>query len=117
MDAVSALDFLRTALGGLVAGAGLVFVLGGSIGLLRFPDVYTRLHAVNASDGLGAVLVLTGLALMAPDGAIAGRLLLLAALHAALAPTTAHLLASAAHAGGISPIAGRYVAPRPGVGL
>lgn len=115
MDVAAMFGFARIALGGCVAAVGLMFVLGGTLGLLRFPDAYTRLHAVNTSDGVGAVLVVLGLALMAPDWAVAIRLLLLGALLAALAPTTTHLLASAAHAGGLVPIAGRYVAPRPSV--
>jgi len=92
---------------------GLVVMIGGVLGLLRFPDVYTRVHAVNASDGVGAALVAGGLALTAEDGGVALRLLLLALLLLALAPTLAQLIASAAHGAGLAPLAGRYVAPRP----
>lgn len=114
MDAATLADLARTIAGGAVAAIGLVLVAGGLLGLLRFPDAYTRLHAVGVGDGAGAVIVLIGLAIMAPDGAIAVRLLLLAALIGALSPVFTHLAASAAHAGGLAPIAGRYTAPRPG---
>jgi multicomponent Na+:H+ antiporter subunit G len=115
MDAaVTVLDGVRVALGGLVCGLGLVFLLGGAIGMLRFPDLYTRLHAANVADGTGAAVFAAGLALMAPDIGMAVRLLLLAALVVALGPVFTHLLASSAHAGGLAPIAGPYVAPRPG---
>jgi len=42
---------------------GAVFLLVGAIGLLRFPDFYTRLHAVSVCDTMGAGLVLIGLML------------------------------------------------------
>lgn len=109
------LEIARFMAGGSVAALGLVCLLGGVIGVLRFPDFYTRLHAARTADGLGAVLVLIGLAILSDDGAIALRLLLLAALTAALAPTLSHLAANAAHTGGLAPLAGRYTAPRPGV--
>jgi multicomponent Na+:H+ antiporter subunit G len=41
--------------------AGAVFFLAGSVGLLRFPDAYTRLHALTKADNLGLVLVVIGL--------------------------------------------------------
>ena len=93
---------------------GLLLIAGGSLGLLRFPDLYTRLHAANVADVVGSVIVVLGLAIAAPDWGIAVRLLLLAALLMALGPTLTHLVAQAAHAAGLAPIAGRYAAPRPG---
>lgn len=44
----------------LIAGA--VFFLSGTAGLLRFPDVYTRLHALTKADNLGLGFVVAGLA-------------------------------------------------------
>jgi len=108
------LDVARQFLGGGIALAGLVFMIGGALGVLRFPDFYTRLHATTASDGVGAVIFLIGLAVLAPDWGMALRLLLLAGLAAALSPVLAHLSASAAHGGGLAPLSGRYTAPRPG---
>jgi multicomponent Na+:H+ antiporter subunit G len=113
MEALTVLDAVRVGAGGLIATLGLAFIIGGAIGLLRFPDFYTRLHAAAVADGLGAALFIVGLAVMAPDTGMAVRLLLLCALIVALGPVLAHLLASAAHAGGLAPIAGRYTAPRP----
>jgi multicomponent Na+:H+ antiporter subunit G len=40
---------------------GAFFYLAGTIGLLRFPDAYTRLHALTKADNLGLVLVVIGL--------------------------------------------------------
>jgi len=110
----AALDIVRVGLGGAICAIGLALMLGGAIGLLRFPDVYTRLHAASVSNGAGALLTLCGLAVASGDGAIALRLLVLGALLMAIAPTLNHLVASAAHASGVTPIAGAYSAPRPG---
>ncbi len=41
--------------------AGGLFYLAGTVGLLRFPDPYTRLHALTKADNLGLVLVVIGL--------------------------------------------------------
>ncbi len=115
MDAaVTILDAFRIALGGMICALALAFLLGGAIGMLRFPDFYTRLHAAGVADATGAAMFAVGLAVMAPDIGVAVRLLLLGALIVALGPVFSHLLASSAHAGGLAPIAGQYTAPRPG---
>jgi multicomponent Na+:H+ antiporter subunit G len=46
---------------------GLGFFVAGSIGLLRFPDSSSRLHALTKADNLGLGLIALGLALQAPD--------------------------------------------------
>jgi len=43
---------------------GALFFLGAVIGVLRFPDFYTRMHAAGKGDTLSAILILGGLALM-----------------------------------------------------
>jgi multicomponent Na+:H+ antiporter subunit G len=106
-------EIVLSLVGGLVMVVGLALMAGGSLGLLRFPDLYTRLHAVRVADGPGAVVFLLGLAVVSGDGAVALRLVLLAALVAALGPTLSYLTANAAHAAGLAPLAGRYTAPRP----
>jgi len=54
--------------------AGLLFFGAGTAGLLRFPDVFTRLHALTKADNLGLGLVLAGLALQADSGAAVAKL-------------------------------------------
>ena len=112
MDA--ALELLRTIAGGALITVGLAFMLGGAVGMLRFPDFYTRLHAARVADGVGAGVFLAGLAILSGDLAIALRLGLLALLVTALAPILGHFSANAAHVGGLAPLAGPYKAPRPG---
>jgi multicomponent Na+:H+ antiporter subunit G len=45
----------------LAVSAGSLFFLAGSVGLLRFPDAYTRLHALTKADNLGLGLIALGL--------------------------------------------------------
>jgi multicomponent Na+:H+ antiporter subunit G len=47
----------------ILIGLGVVFFLAGTVGLLRFPDVYTRLHALTKGDNLGLGFVVLGLSL------------------------------------------------------
>ena len=51
--------------------AGAFFFLAGTVGLLRFPDVLTRLHALTKADNLGLALIVIGL-LPQVDGVLAG---------------------------------------------
>ncbi len=107
-------QLILSVVGGLMTAAGLAAMAGGVLGVLRFPDFYTRLHAANVADVAGATLVTLGLAVASGDGGMALRLLLLAALLVALGPTQGQLAANAAHAAGLTPLAGAYTAPRPG---
>ncbi len=85
----------------LVAGA--VFFLAGTIGLLRFPDIYTRLHALTKADNVGLGLMVAGLALQAGSWTVAGKLLLIWLLVLIAGAGVAHLVAAAARQRGISP--------------
>ena len=49
----------------ILLGLGAVFVLIGSIGLVRLPDFYTRMHAAGITDTLGAEFMLFGMMLQA----------------------------------------------------
>ena len=60
---------------GIFLVAGGFFYFAGTVGLLRFPDVYTRLHALAKADNLGLGCVLFGLALQADSLALALKLL------------------------------------------
>lgn len=43
------------------ASAGMFFFIAGTVGLLRFPDVFSRLHALTKADNLGLGLIVLGL--------------------------------------------------------
>ncbi len=107
------LALLASGAGGVLVITGLTLMLGGAIGVLRFPDIYTRIHAAGA-DSIGVTILLFGLAVAAGDWAILARLVLLAGLTGVLGGTFSQLVSNAAHTGGLSPLAGSYKAPRPG---
>ena len=86
MDVVSAILLL----------VGSVFALIGSIGIVRMPDVFTRVHAAGITDTLGAAGVLLGLALKAGFSLLLVKLLLMLAFLLLLNPTACHALARAA---------------------
>ena len=65
---------LLNGLSWLLLIGGLLFFVAGSIGLLRFPDTVSRLHALTKADTLGLGLVIAGLSLRA-DSATACQLL------------------------------------------
>ena len=75
---------------------GSMFALIGSIGIVRMPDVFTRLHAAGITDTLGAAGVLLGLALKAGFSLLLVKLLLMLAFLLLLNPTACHALARAA---------------------
>jgi multicomponent Na+:H+ antiporter subunit G len=79
--------------------AGTAFSILGVLGYVRFPDVYTRLHAVGKVGMFGAVLLLLGAVAWTPLGL--GKGLVLIALLLLAGPVTAHALASAAYRVGI----------------
>jgi multicomponent Na+:H+ antiporter subunit G len=80
-------------LAGILILAGLFFFLAGSIGLLRLPDLYSRLHALTKADNLGLGLLAAGLALHALDVFLTFKLLLIWLAVLAASATGAHLIA------------------------
>ena len=87
----------------LIVG-GSVFVVVGAVGLVRMPDIYTRMHAVGVSDTLGAGLLIAGMMLQAGFGLVSLKLLFLLAIFFFSSPVTAHALAQAALHERIEPI-------------
>ena len=84
--------------------AGGAFSVVGGIGLLRFPDLFTRMHAAGVTDTMGAGLILVGLMLQAGPGLVAIKLLLILWLLSIASPTSTHALAKSALASGIEPL-------------
>lgn len=81
-------------IGAILTVVGSVFILLAAIGLVRMPDLYTRIQAGTKASTLGTILVLLGLALVYP--AWAWKLVLLIAFVAITNPISSHVLARAA---------------------
>ncbi|MFP4476093.1 MAG: monovalent cation/H(+) antiporter subunit G [Desulfatibacillaceae bacterium] len=100
---------MLNALALLLIIAGLVFFTGGSLGIIRFPDFYSRLHAAGKMDTLGAFLSMTGLAVynLAPftlGSVLTSLKIVLAVAFVFLAsPTATHAIAEAGVRAGLKP--------------
>lgn len=90
---------------------GLLFVLGGTLGVLRLPDFFTRLHAAGMTDTLGAELILLGLIVQEGFTQLSLKFLFVSMFLLLTSPTATHAVANAAHQAGLKPLLGRYKAP------
>jgi len=84
--------------------AGGFFCIVGTVGLVRMPDFYTRMHAASITDTLGAGLVLAGLVLQAGLTLVAAKLVVIGLLLFFTSPTASHALARAAFVRGVEPL-------------
>nr|WP_317622889.1 monovalent cation/H(+) antiporter subunit G [Thiohalophilus sp.] len=79
------------------------FFFAGTVGLLRFPDVYTRLHALTKADNLGLGFIMAGLAIQSGSWLVAGKLLVIWLLVMLAGASVAHLIARRALQRDITP--------------
>ena len=84
-------------------GIGIFFVLAGGLGLIRLPDLFTRLHAASVADTAGAGFMLLGFMLQAGLSLVTLKLVLILLFLLVTTPTAAHALAHAALLGGVRP--------------
>ena len=97
----------------ILLGIGVLFNLLAGVGLLRFPDVYTRLHAGTKCTTFGSIFLVGSVVLLGLKnwwtGDTNGSIL---AIHSVIAlvailvtnPTGAHAIARAAHRSGVKPV-------------
>lgn len=94
---------LLSIIGVLLLFFGLILMTAGSIGLIRFPDFYTRTHAASKVDTVGSVVSLLGIALIAGTEVDAAKALMAAIVIMLTNPVAAHFLARAAYRSGLRP--------------
>ena len=94
------IDVIQNCIAGLLIIIGAAFVLVASLGLIRLPDVYSRMHAASKAGTLGSGVMLLALAVVAEDQATVTRALAGILFFLLTAPVSAHLLAKAAYAAG-----------------
>ena len=82
---------------------GLFFLFVAAIGVLRFPDVYTRSHAVSLTDSLGAFFLLGGLAVYEGLSTNLVKILVVLILLYLLNPVIAHATVRSAYRSGVEP--------------
>jgi multicomponent Na+:H+ antiporter subunit G len=76
---------------------GFFFLVVGVVGLLRLPDVYTRMHAMGKCDTLGAGMILIALMLLIADVTNITKLVLIGIMIATINPMITHLIAKTAY--------------------
>jgi multicomponent Na+:H+ antiporter subunit G len=93
---------------GIISAAMLLtggaFAVIGGIGVVRFPDVYTRLHAGGVTDTIAPLLIVGGLVLQSGWHLLSFKLLLILLFLLFTTPTASHATARAAMAAGIKPV-------------
>lgn len=97
----------------LLIVAGLVFFLGSAVGLVRFPDFYTRMHAASKGDTLSSLLVVLGFAIHefrhfdgSADIILFLKLMGIPGFIMLTSPTSSHALIDAGYEDGIDPFIG-----------
>jgi multicomponent Na+:H+ antiporter subunit G len=85
----------------LLLVAGFFFLAVGTIGLLRMPDVYTRMHATAKCDTLGAALVLTAMILQCNSVSNAAKLVMIWVFFWLINPAVTHMIADTALGRGV----------------
>lgn len=88
---------------GVLLAAGAFIAITSAVGVLRMPDVFSRMHPAGENESLGHTLILAGLAVAAGPGLISAKLLLLWLFLMLLAPATGHALTRAAWLDGRRP--------------
>ena len=103
---------IRSVLVALLVVVGSFFLLVGTVGLLRLPDVYNRMHATSKATTLGAAsMALAGFVFYGPGGTGLNTLVTVVFLFLT-APTGAHMISRAAQRMGV-PFAGDATWPDP----
>ncbi len=86
--------------------AGGIAVVAGAIGLVRFPDFFSRIHAAGVTDTGGAELIIIGMLLQAPDWIVAAKLIFIGVFLFLTSPVATHAVAHAAWMTGFKPMQG-----------
>lgn len=92
---------MSTILAGLLMVGGTAFMLVAAIGLLRLPDLYTRMHAVTKAGTLGIGLTLISAAVAFGDVSVTTRALVALLFVLLTAPVSAHMIGRAGYLGGV----------------
>ncbi|WP_404378983.1 monovalent cation/H(+) antiporter subunit G [Caenispirillum salinarum] len=89
-------ELLRDGLSWAMLLGGAAFSLIGGLGVLRMPDIYTRMHAASLTDTMGAILILGGLMVQGGLTLVTAKLVLTLFFLLFTSPVSTHALAAAA---------------------
>ena len=94
---------MSVVIGSALMISGVFFLLAGTVGFLRLPDFYTRMHAIGKSDTLGALLSVLGVACLLGWSLLALKFFFIALFIFLANPTATHAIARAALLSGVAP--------------
>lgn len=98
------MELARDILAWVLILVGCFFTVIGAVGLVRFPDVYTRVHSVGVVDTVGVAFLLVGLTLYGGFTIVTIKLLLILAFIFFTSPTSSNAFANAVYSAGIKPL-------------
>ena len=98
---MSALDVVLDVVAGVLLVGGCLLALVAALGVLRLPDLLSRMHAATKPQVLGLVLVLAGLAVRLREPGALGVLVLAVLFQFATAPVATHMVARAGFRAGL----------------
>lgn len=91
---------------------GLFFVFTSALGVVRFPDIYTRLHAISKGTTFGFTFIIIGAAILVGDPSDIAKSLLAVAFQFLTGPVSAHMIARVGLRRGIRPVRGPQKGPK-----
>ncbi len=94
---------ITTLIAGLFIFVGVFFMVVAAVGIVRFPDFYTRIHSAGKCDTMGQAMVLTGLMIFEGFSLVSVKLLIVILFIFIANPTATHALANAALTVGLKP--------------
>lgn len=94
---------VRTIITAVLVALGCFMIITASIGIVRFPDFYSRIHPAGKADTLGQALILIGLMVYEGISLTSVKLLFIIVFIFIANPTTTHALANAAYVAGLKP--------------
>lgn len=94
---------VRTIITAVFIALGCFLIIIASIGIVRFPDFFSRMHPAGKADSLGQALVLIGLMVFEGFSLVSIKLLFIIVFILIANPTTTHALANAAYVAGVKP--------------
>ena len=107
------MDMLVLALSGLSIVIGVIALLIGSLGLIKLPDVYCRIHAAGMIDTAGASFIILGMIIQEGFSLVSFKLALIGVFLFFTSPIATHAVAQAAHKMGIKPVGRNLVKATP----
>ncbi len=91
----------------VLIGIGSIFLVIGGVGLLRLPDMYTRMHAAGITDTMGAGMLVAGLIVQGGFSLVTVKLVLILVFIFFTSPTATHAVAKAALSSRLKPVLDR----------